>query len=246
MSNHEQPARLPDEAERSSADVLAKRGRPAWPRHVLAGGMATGLCLALFGFLAAGVATESELDRLDKHVAHDLRQLGQQAPTTVAVFRYVTELGGRYTLILISAVLCVYLVVRRHWLLLAVWLTTLLAGAGLNEILKHVFERTRPEGAAVSGYSFPSGHSMNSAVAYGMLTYLVILESAGGWRRRLSTIVLVLLILAVGFSRMVLGAHYLSDVLGGFAAGAAVVALSVTITETYRCRAAAAEPSSAR
>jgi undecaprenyl-diphosphatase len=223
----------PDLAEKTSG------GRPAIPRHVLAGGLATGLCLALFGFLAAGVAPGSELDTLDKHIAQDLHEVHEQAPTTADVFRYVTNLGSQYAFIFISAVLCVYLVLRRHWLFMAVWVATLIVGAILNHVIKDFFARARPEFAQLGGYSFPSGHSMNSAVAYGMLIYLVMLESAGGWRRRISTIVLVLLILAIGFSRMLLGAHYFSDVLGGFAMGAAVVAVSVTITETLRQRAAA-------
>jgi len=226
---------LAGRTQNSSAD-----GRPANSRHFVAGGLAAGLCLALFGLLAAGVAPGSELDTLDRHIAQDLYQVGLEAPTAATVFRYVTDLGSQYAFIFLSAVLCVYLVVRRHWLLIAVWVLTLVAGAGLNHVLKGIFARARPEFAQLSGYSFPSGHSMNAAVAYGMLIYLVMVESAGRWRRRVSTIVLLLLILAIGLSRMVLGAHYFSDVLAGFAAGAAVVAVSVTITETLRSRAAAA------
>jgi undecaprenyl-diphosphatase len=111
----------------------------------------------------------------------------------------------------------------------------------LNDGLKDIFVRARPEGARAGGYSFPSGHSMSSALAYGMLIYVLALESARGWQRRVSTGLLLLLIITIGFSRMFLGVHYLSDVLAGFAMGGAMVAVSVTISETLRCRPAVAQ-----
>jgi membrane-associated phospholipid phosphatase len=73
---------------------------------------------------------------------------------------------------------------------------------------------------------------MGSAIAYGMLICLLFLCFQRGWLRHLAAGALVVLVLAIGFSRMLLGAHWASDVLGGFAAGAVVVAVFVTVAVT--------------
>jgi undecaprenyl-diphosphatase len=203
---------------------------------MVAGGLAVGVCLALFGFLAAGIAEGSELVKFDKHLWQELWQVDAAAPAVVEIFAFITGMGSHGALLAVGTVMGFYLVLRRSWQLLCIWVITLAIGAGLNHLLKEIFARARPDLATAAGYSFPSGHSMNSAVTYGMLIYLLVLWSERGWQRQLGVSCMVLLVLAIGFSRMVLGQHYFSDVLGGFAAGTAVVALAVTVTERLRFR----------
>jgi undecaprenyl-diphosphatase len=113
---------------------------------------------------------------------------------------------------------------RRQWTLLAGWLAAFVGGGLLDEILKVVIRRPRPPYATAFlhhySWSFPSGHAMVSLIAYGMLAYLLVVL----WTNRRSTRISIvlgaaLLIVAIGLSRLYLGVHYFSDVVGGYAAG---------------------------
>jgi len=105
----------------------------------------------------------------------------------------------------------------------------------LNVALKEVFARARPDGADPAlhggGWSFPSGHAMNTFVFCGMVAYLLVRLSP--WRAGLAFRVALLFAwaLAMGFSRLYLGVHYASDVVAGFLAGAAWVAVCVSGAE---------------
>lgn len=95
--------------------------------------------------------------------------------------------------------------------------------AGLNEILKHLFVRPRPQFMPLinePSYSFPSGHSMNSFVFYTCLAYFIFSRVDNRTYRRLLYFLSAAIILLIGISRIYLGAHYPSDVLAGYAAGA--------------------------
>ena len=83
------------------------------------------------------------------------------------------------------------------------------------------------------GKLLPNGHSMQAVVCYGALL-LVFLPMLHGWQRRAATIATVTLILAIGFSRLSLGVHFVSDVLGGYALGAAWLVASVAAFEIWR------------
>ncbi|MDP9263486.1 MAG: phosphatase PAP2 family protein, partial [Acidobacteriota bacterium] len=131
------------------------------------------------------------------------------------------------------------LAVRRQWLLLAGWAAAM-AGAGvLDAVLKHIVQRPRPPQAATflhrDSFSFPSGHAMISLVAYGMLAYLLVLFWGSRRGRRVAIIaVAAALALAIGFSRLYLGVHYFSDVIGGYAGGLLWLSACVTALEIAR------------
>jgi membrane-associated phospholipid phosphatase len=84
-----------------------------------------------------------------------------------------------------------------------------------------------------TSYSFPSGQAMESLVVYGMLAYCAVHTLRGLGRRVVSVGGAVMIVVLIGFSRVYLGAHYASDVVGGFAAGGAW--LSAVITAWGRC-----------
>jgi undecaprenyl-diphosphatase len=116
--------------------------------------------------------------------------------------------------------------------------TMALGGNGvLNPALKQLFARLRPlhaaEGASAPGFSFPSGHSSGTVVAFGMLAYLGLRLLPKQWHLPV-LLAAVLLAFSVGVSRIVLRLHYASDVAAGFASGTAWLAICVTGIEFGR------------
>jgi undecaprenyl-diphosphatase len=153
---------------------------------------------------------------------------------TTAMF-VVTSLGSTVAASIIATAFGLFLLWKRRF----GWLMTLVAavvgGGVLNRLLKYFFQRQRPYFddpiLTLTSYSFPSGHTMMATVLYGAIAAYLI-ANARDWRARVLIIFTAgLLILLVGFSRIYLGAHYLSDVLGAFAEGLAW--LSVCLTATY-------------
>ena len=90
----------------------------------------------------------------------------------------------------------------------------------INTLLKNVFKRPRPIGIHLineNGYSFPSGHSMASLSCYGFFIHLINKKDISKFKKILLTIILSLIIILIGISRIYLGVHYASDVMAGFA-----------------------------
>ena len=139
------------------------------------------------------------------------------------IFRAISALGSPLVLITLALGVAVFFLISKHRLLLEGWLLAFVGGALLNSILKNAIQRPRPHGASASLYhswSFPSGHAMVSVIGYGMLAYILIILGPRSRRARLAIVgCATLLVLAIGFSRLYLGAHYFSDVVGGYAAG---------------------------
>ena len=140
--------------------------------------------------------------------------------------KVVTQLGHLAWMAALGAVASVWLLYRRAWLLLGAWCVGV-AGVGLwVRCIKSSVARERPEVRWVleQGYSFPSGHSAGTLVCYGMLAWLVFVMAgarAGKW----AAVWAALAVLVVGVSRIVLGAHYVSDVLAGWMLGLAWMSL---------------------
>jgi undecaprenyl-diphosphatase len=111
-------------------------------------------------------------------------------------------------------------------------------GMAMDTLLKIAFHRSRPTFndsiMIFSGYSFPSGHTMAATLLYGVLAVFAVI-ALKSWRWRVGTVIsAIIVVLLVGFSRMYLGAHYLSDVLGAAAAGLAWLVLCLTAVDTLR------------
>jgi membrane-associated phospholipid phosphatase len=195
---------------------------------------------AAFGVLAMGVAWSEPLIHLDEVVAATLHRHAEQSPGSVRVLLAVTRLGTFPAFVVLSIVVvaCMWWAGRPR--LGLAWLLALIGGGLWVDGLKHVFDRPRPpynaEFTTEYSYSFPSGHSASSAVAYGMLAYCLALH----WRTRRQRIALCvgfgMLVLLIGFSRLYLGVHYLSDVLAGYALALAWVSLCVAVIELLRVR----------
>lgn len=134
----------------------------------------------------------------------------------------VTTLGNPAVVLAIFAGVALYGFKVSHWRLIQSSFVVA-ATIGLDSILKLIFHRARPntqyvQDMLVQTFSFPSGHSCASMIGYGTLAYfaLKLVPGIGGV---VLAVLLVLLILAVGVSRVYLGAHYPSDVVAGWTVG---------------------------
>ena len=204
----------------------------------LALGLALGYAAVLFAGLARAVTGEALIVRIDLTLANALHAAA--SPAGVEIMRAYTFLGGGLALTVIGAVVALYLITGGHRVLAIGWVVAVLGAGVLNHALKGLFERPRPsfaEPVAVSaGWSFPSGHSMGTFVTIGMLAYLIFLGLKSPTLRILTIAAAMVWIVFMGFSRMYLGVHYLSDVLAGFAAGTVWLAGCISGVEIARRR----------
>ena len=152
----------------------------------------------------------------------------------------VTALGGVTVLTLVTLAVCGFLALVRHFLSMLLVLGSTMGGAVLNFSLKALFSRPRPAVvphlAEASSASFPSGHAMLSAIVYLTLGVLLAQLSESRWLKVYVLGVAVLLTFMVGLTRVFLGVHYLTDVLGGWMAGLAWALFTVVLARAARRR----------
>jgi membrane-associated phospholipid phosphatase len=157
------------------------------------------------------------------------------------LFWALTQLGSAWALGTLAGLAISVLIRRKQRFFAVVWLFAVAGGALLNYGMKGEFERSRPPVsmrdpavAQLASWSYPSGHSMGSAIGIGLCAYLALRRVH--WRRRKIASVsgLVLLIALIGFSRIYLRAHWCSDVLGGITVGTAWLIFCLGIYEWRR------------
>lgn len=194
---------------------------------------------ACLGFveIADEIAPDEDLGQFDAALSAALSR--HASDDQLRIFAILTHLGDRRFLILLAGGIALLILLRRRWFLAAAWVAATAGGGLLNSALKAIFERSRPQWlhgfASADGWSFPSGHSSGSAIVYGLLGYLVVIHLPQRFHVPVA-IVAMTLIVCVGFSRVILQVHYFSDVLGGYAFGAAWVAAWIAGLETFRRR----------
>ena len=204
--------------------------------HLTLGLIAAGGCLWLFGGVVEDLLTGDPLVRYDRVVDDYLHS--HATPPLTKFFLIVTTFGSLEAIVLLGVVVAALLAWRRMWTLLVTWLAAVAGSALLDRLLKEFFHRPRPHFThpllVETSYSFPSGHAMESFVAYGMLAYFAVL-ALRTWEWRVGVVCgAALLVVLIGFSRMYLGVHYFSDVIAGYAAGGVWLSALITGTETIR------------
>lgn len=204
--------------------------------HLTLGFLAAAGCLWLFGRLAEDVVSNDSPVIFDQTAAAAVHELITPGLTTF--FLGITTLGSKEAIALGSLIGAVVFSAWRRRLLFATWLIAAGGSVVLVLLLKAHFARPRPylEQPLLleTYYSFPSGHALEAVVLYGMLAYFAVLALRTGWACAAVVFGTSLLVLLIGFSRMYLGVHYLSDVTAGFAAGGAWLSLCITAMELVR------------
>lgn len=149
-------------------------------------------------------------------------------PLTI-VFKFITFFCSTEFLLIATIAIMVFSKNKRRAFYIAL---NVLICFLLNQGLKHVFLRPRPEDINLiteGGYSFPSGHSMVSLAFYGLFIYIIFHMRLKKYKRYLYCILLALLTLLIGISRIYLGVHYASDVLAGFAISMAYLIIYIKL-----------------
>jgi membrane-associated phospholipid phosphatase len=185
--------------------------------------------VAAFALLAQAYVVGSPTVQVDTWVANELH--ANLVPSATTAFSAVTTLGSTPVLALVAGTAAAYLVTRGRARDATLLPAVLVVAQLLTWMLKATFERPRPsfdDPVATAGwFSFPSGHALSSLVLYGALAY-VFADRLRPPRARVAGLVAAgLLVAAIGFSRLYLGVHYLTDVLAGYSAGLALLLLAI-------------------
>ena len=225
--------------QKSPRTFLQKRLDPAgrYGLRLTLFAIAVALVAIPFGFLLDQVVRRGELISLDTAAARNLHHLIAGHPLVIWVLKVVTFLGTPVWFYFIVAVASVFLWRRGRNRLVAYLITTSLVGGAIDSVVKILVDRPRPslEEPIITahGKSFPSGHAMSSTVVYGALL-LTFLPAIPKRRRIIMLGAYLVLIMSIGFSRLALGVHYLTDVLGGYALGAAWLIASTAAFSIWR------------
>jgi undecaprenyl-diphosphatase len=188
-----------------------------------------------FAEVAEEIGDGEEMAHFDEVLAQAIGRNVDLA--ALQMFARLTRLGDPLTLTLLCLIVAGVLVARGRRGLAFGWVVALAGNGILNQTLKQVFERVRPlhEHGLVQalGWSFPSGHSSGSVVAYGMLAYVLIRTLPARWHLPI-VLLAAALAFTVGSSRVFLQVHFASDVAAGFLSGSAWLAVCITSTELAR------------
>jgi membrane-associated phospholipid phosphatase len=197
--------------------------------HLILGLVATA---AIMGFIviAEEVVAGRTIAAFDVAFADALR--ANTSPRWQHVFLVITALGSTWLLLATSAVVAAGLLLRQYYVLAVGWIIGQAGGPILNVMLKNAFARARPEFAdaflVTPSWSFPSGHAMNTFVFCGLGVYVLLRFTRSGTTIAAVVAVACAWCLVMGFTRLYLGVHFLSDVAAGLIAATAWVAVCVS------------------
>jgi undecaprenyl-diphosphatase len=189
------------------------------------------VAMLLFAWLAYAVAGRPA-ERFDLAVRDTVHVCA--SPQLTFAMRGFTLLGSAWFLVPLGILLVCLLIATGQRAEAALLVVAALGGEAIDQALKLFFERPRPTAyfnyPQPDTYSFPSGHSMASCCFYGALAMIAVARAGSRRSRWAIAAGAVALIALVGLSRVYLGVHYPSDVLGGYLAGVAWLAIIQSVS----------------
>lgn len=190
-----------------------------------------------FGFLVSQIDNHGELVRSDASIATHLHRWALGGSGRIGPLKAITFFGSGPWMVAFTVVVAAVLFVRRRPRLGMYLVATAAIGGLIQSVVKVWVGRARPVFThpivIESGKSFPSGHSMSSTMIYGAVV-LIALPLFPRRARLVPVIFAVVLVLGIGFSRLALGAHFLTDVLGGYILGLAWLSVTTAAFSTWR------------
>ncbi|MNB87211.1 putative undecaprenyl-diphosphatase YbjG [compost metagenome] len=199
-------------------------------------GFRSSLWFALMFIVIALLVAMNKTAYFDNSIIHAVQSA--ESPGLTSLAKSLSLVGSSKLAVIISLVtiaLLFFLLKHRMELVLFLWV-----GIGsqlINILLKQWFHRERPDIHRLieqAGYSFPSGHSMAAFSLYGAVAYLLWRHMRKKRERLILILFTVFMTIGIGWSRIYLGVHYPSDVIGGYAASGAWLMLSIACFEAYR------------
>ena len=187
-----------------------------------------------FGALAYNLWTRGPLLQWDVPLTTELHNEAVKEPPRIIELILFGFYAGKELVQVIAIILALYFLLKRFWRELAMLLVGLGGGALIWYYLIGIFNRPRPAaqiGIVVTDPSFPSGHVITAVLAYGFLAYLFVPKMPSLFWKWVVVIASILTMLYIGFSRLFLGGHYLTDLLAGYALGIAWAGLVYTLIE---------------
>jgi undecaprenyl-diphosphatase len=209
-------------------DARETHPRSLSPRTLTVAGWAAFIvAVCIFGALAWSVTSRAPGVTLDMKVAAWLH--AHATPALTSFMLAVSYVNSTVAISVWGAILALVIARMREWYWMLTVALSVAGGLAMNVLLKHAFERARPRFddslVSLDTYSFPSGHTAAATVFYGVLAAFLVSRYRG---KRLSALIVIgaiAAVLLVAFSRIYLGAHYLSDVVAAAAASTAWLAL---------------------
>jgi undecaprenyl-diphosphatase len=192
------------------------------------------LCAIGFGLIAL-LVSDKKIAQFDSTIIAAVQ--GFESPGLTFIMKFFTFIGSGTQVVVIALLVLFFLfkvLHHRRELILFIWVV--LGSTILNEILKTVFHRARPTIHRIveaNGFSFPSGHSMAAFSLYGVIAFLLWRHLSTSLGRGLLVLFSIFMIIMIGVSRIYLGVHYPSDVLGGFLASGCLLAVSIWFYQRY-------------
>ncbi len=218
-------------ATKTSSDLRVPGLLAKWP---VIGVMMVLVGSLMFGALAYNVWTKGPLLQWDVPLSKELHSEAVQEPPRIIELLTFGFFVGKELVQVIAIILGLYFLHKRFWRELAMLLVGLGGGAIIWYFLIGIFNRPRPAeqlGIVVTDPSFPSGHVITAVLAYGLLAYLFVPKMPSLFWKWVVVIAAILTMLYIGFSRLFLGGHYLTDLLAGYALGIAWAGLVYTLIE---------------
>jgi undecaprenyl-diphosphatase len=204
-----------------------------WPligvMMVLLGGL-------LFGAMAINLQTHGPLLQVDARVANDLHAIAlQSSPAMRGVMIFGLYLGEQ-VIVVIGLIMALYFLYKRFWPGLAMVVIAWATEGAIWLVLSEYYDRARPVFDVpvwhqMTEPGFPSGHSIAAVMCFGLLAYLIVPKISSRCWKAVVIVTAGLVILYIGFSRMFVGDHYLTDVLAGYGLGVALCGLVYTLVE---------------
>ena len=191
------------------------------------------LFICLIGFLALAEDVFHQEIMNGDIVGYDIVSKLFKFNVSTPIAKFITNFGGAIFVISLTTIL--FFVIKDKKIGISI-ITNLGIVTILNQIIKFIMQRPRPTEFRIieeTGYSFPSGHSMVSLAFYGYLIYLIYKYINNKHLKRTLIIILSVLICIIGVSRIYLGVHYTSDVLGGFLISLAYLIIYIELVNKF-------------
>ena len=190
----------------------------------------------LFGAMAVNLQTHGPLLQVDAWVSNDLHAIAlQSSPAVRGVMIFGFYLGA-HLIVVMGLILGLYFLYKRFWPELSIVAITWVGEAAMWLVLALYFHRARPVfdvsvWRQMSEPCFPSGHCISAVMGFGLLAYLLVPKIPSRFWKAVVIVTAGLVILYIGFSRMFVGDHYLTDILAGYGLGVAWPGLVCTLVE---------------